>query len=394
MKKFIPWLPLVGMFLLLFVIESVKPRPIDWKPSYSLSDEIPFGSSALFALSSDLFRSGKINISRTPLYNYLSDGMTDANTSYFIFNESFEPDPLDIRELLVFVENGGDMLIAASGFGESFMDSLKIKSKMNFRVDSASVVLKSLEEVDKNNFYSFRAANFYTIFDSLKRDSLQVLGSDVKNSPVFIRIDIGDGHLFLHSIPQIFTNYNLLHENNSDYIADVLSHLPDRNLIWDEYYKIGHLQISQSPISYILNQPALSWAYFLGITGILFFIFIEGRRRQRIIPIIEPLKNESLNFTRTIARLHFQQANHGETAAKIILLLNDFIQNSLKINIRQERESLIHQLLLKTSISEDELKALFEKTDHISAKEYSAESLKKLNKAVEEFYKKCKGSLE
>lgn len=392
MKKFKSWFALFATLFLLFVIEAVKPRPVDWKPSYSFTDDIPFGSSALFALSSDVFSSGEIKVASEPLYNYLSRERPDKTASYLIFNEKFEPDPLDIRELLKFVQNGGNVLIAASVLGESLMDSLNIKSKLNFRADSAAVLVKALGSKNRDDYFSFRAARIYASFDSLEQDSLHILGVDIKTNAVFIRIDKGSGHFFLHSIPQIFTNYNFLQEDNSKYIAAVLAHLPDRDLIWDEYYKIGRMQVSQSPISYILNQPSLRWAYFLGVTGILLFIFIEGRRRQRIIPIIEPLKNESLNFTGTIARLHFQHANHRETAAKIVLFLHDFIQNNLKINIRQERESLIHQLLLKTSISEDELKALFEKTDHISAKEYTAESLKILNKAVEKFYKKCKGS--
>ena len=115
-------LPFVVAVSLLMIFESVKPKPVDWSLSFSLTDKIPFGSYALFNLLDNVFTNGPVKIADKPLYNQLA-GIDSSSINYLVFNNSFDPDKLDIQQLLNFVEGGGNILIAAGMFGDAFKDS-------------------------------------------------------------------------------------------------------------------------------------------------------------------------------------------------------------------------------------------------------------------------------
>jgi hypothetical protein len=88
------------------------------------------------------------------------------------------------------------------------------------------------------------------------------------------------------------------------------------NGILDEYYKPNKFRAAQTPLRYILSVPAYRWAYYVAIFSILIYVVVYARRQQRIIPIIEPFKNLSLEFARTVGTLYYQQKDHRDLAEK------------------------------------------------------------------------------
>ena len=74
----------------------------------------------------------------------------------------------------------------------------------------------------------------------------------------------------------------------------------------------------QSIFRYIFTQPALTWAYYLVLIGLLFYALFAGKRTQRVIPVVEPPRNTSLEFAQTVGRLYFQQGDHDNLARKKI----------------------------------------------------------------------------
>jgi len=57
----------------------------------------------------------------------------------------------------------------------------------------------------------------------------------------------------------------------------------------------------RTPLKYILSQESLKWAYYILIVSIIVYIIFQGKRKQRVIPLIPPLKNTTLEFVRIIA---------------------------------------------------------------------------------------------
>jgi hypothetical protein len=72
------------------------------------------------------------------------------------------------------------------------------------------------------------------------------------------------------------------------------------------------------------------------------------KRRQRIIPIIAPLKNTTLEFVNTLGSLHFRQSNHVNLAKKRVLYWLDFVRSHYNISASQIDKEFIMELANKS----------------------------------------------
>ena len=50
---------------------------------------------------------------------------------------------------------------------------------------------------------------------------------------------------------------------------------------------------------------------------VLLFIIFHAKRKQRIVPVIEPLQNSSAEFVKTIGNLYLQEGNFKDMANKV-----------------------------------------------------------------------------
>src|SRR5690606_3172074 len=136
--------------------------------------------------------------------------------------------------------------------------------------------------------------------------SITPLGYQEDGGVNFIRIAAGNGNLYLHSNPLVFTNYFLTNEENVAYASAVFSHLRGKGIVWDEYSKIpfaGNNNAYNSPLYYILQQPSLKYAWWLLLLTVLLYVVFAARRTQRVIPVIDPKTNSSLEFVNLISSL-------------------------------------------------------------------------------------------
>jgi hypothetical protein len=76
----------------------------------------------------------------------------------------------------------------------------------------------------------------------------------------------------------------------------------------------------------LFSNSGLRTAYYLLWLTAVLFIFMAARRRQRIIPVIKPLPNTTLLFTRTVAGLYQQGHNHQRIAEKKTALFLDYLR--------------------------------------------------------------------
>ena len=99
---------------------------------------------------------------------------------------------------------------------------------------------------------------------------------------------------------------------------------------------------------YLLSQPALKWAWFLAWIAFVIFMIFNAKRRQRVIPIIEPLKNTTIDFTKTIGNLYYQEKDHQNIAEKKIIFFLEKIRNEYYIDTFNLDETFINRVNQKT----------------------------------------------
>jgi hypothetical protein len=211
------------------------------------------------------------------------------------------------------------------------------------------------------------------------------LGKSSKGEPNFVRVPFGKGNFYLNTMPLAYTNYNMLYRQNASYISSTLSYLPVQSTYWDEYYKINRGE-SQTPLRYVISQPPLKWALYLTLLALVLFMVFEAKRKQRIIPIVKPLANTTLEFTETVGRLYFQYKDHKNIADKKITYFLDYLRTHYYVKTTEFNEELYSKLSDKTGADKEEISKLFRLIQDIrSRKSISEEELLSLNAQIEDF---------
>ena len=380
-----------GLTLLLILItEIVRPKPIDWRPSYTSVDKIPFGSFVFFEEATSLFKDSEIeNIDKDP-YSFLVDSTYNKNSAYIFINEELNFDKRQTQILLKYVEKGNTVFISSRSYGNIFQDTLKINLHTSYSVLEEEVTptffSPSLKEKQLPKFKKGIFKTSFTAIDTLKTKALGYYDSnkDKLDDLNFIKVKYGNGAFLLHTLPEAFTNYYLL-KNNEQYAANLISYIEAEHIYLDEYLKSGR-KIVTSPMRFVLNQEPLTWAYYVLICGLLIFVLFKGKREQRIVEVIEPLENTSVEFTKTIADLYFQHKDYSDIIAKKIKYFSETLRAKYFLNTNDITEDLIKKLALKSGNTLEDTQKLMHLVKNLKAKTVHSESdLLALNKQIEEF---------
>lgn len=390
MRKNWKYILVLTLTLVLAVtVDWLSPKPLNWEPSLRKEDKIPFGSYLLFQMLPDLFPGQSVRTASRTIYEENLD--TNSTANYVFVSQAFEPGSADVERLLDWVSRGNSAFIAATYFGD-LGDTLKLELAYDLQDFSDSfpvhLVNPALRAKENYVFSRIHSSHYFQGFDTLQS---VVLGVDHLKRPNFIKTKFGEGHFFLHALPLAFTNYHLLYRNNAEYLARSLSYLPVQPVIWDEYYKPGVRKEQTTPLRFFLQNESLRWAVYLTLVALVLFIVFEAKRRQRIIPVIPPLANTTLEFTETIGRLYFQHQDHKNIAEKRIAYLMDYIRSRFYL-ATDLRDPIFYQSLhQKTGMEKEDILRLFRLISRVQQQTMIAEvELLELNREIEHFYEKSK----
>lgn len=383
-----------AVLLGIIITELARPKPINWRDSYTASDKIPFGCYVLYQELLNLFPGINVErIDQTP-YSTILDQDSPGRAGYIFINNSLDFDEQETHQLLNFVSEGNDVFMAATFFGYSLSDTLNITVASNYDVPRDTMMASLTNSRYKGEAYPFDRGHYKTRFTSVDTLNTTVLGhiefseagspNQVLKEPNFIRVSFGQGHFFMHTTPQAFTNYYLLNHNQR-YVANTLSYLNTKTLFWDNYKKAGRV-IIDSPMRFVLNQPALKWAYYLTILGLMIFLIFKAKREQRIIPVITPLSNSSIDFAKTIGGLYYQHRDYTDLVFKKLKYFLEYIRSHYYLNIATISDKTAFELASKSGKSLSETKAILDFIIYLKNKnEHSEQDMIALSKKIATF---------
>lgn len=377
------------LFGILIYMETLVPVDTNWRQTYSGKDRIPFGTWILLDSFEDLFPGSIVKVNNESFYERWNNDSTSCNL--FIITNNFNPDSPDLDALFRKAKNGSEILIASDRWAKELTDSLNIRIERGHTknlLDSAMTFQTMVGQKwgKEYHFIKLIQTSWFELPDTT--DAIP-LGKG-NNHINYVQVPYGKGHFFLHTQPQVFSNYHLLY-NDHHYLEEVLAWLPKNNhpIEWDEYYKPFRSE-SHSPIKVILSLKALRAAYWTLLIGLVLYVLTNLSRRQRPIPILPPKANLSLDFVQTIGLLYFNQRNHKDLVKKIFVVFSE--QISTKYFIRIEFTPAFYQILaLKSAVSEQIINRIFTRYEVLSAKERVYEDeLIQFNGLIELFYKESR----
>lgn len=351
-------------FLLLLIvgviyIDAVRPKPVDWSPSYLLKDKIPFGLYVFNEEHKSLLKNNKVEKISQTFYeafepNYYDDdtlNVYDKRGTILNICDEYVIDDQSTQEILYYVSEGNNAFLSVERLPQTLIDTLKLSLdfKSNFDLKNKTECWFANTNLGNQKYNLAKGANSYHFskIDTLKTTVLGYQGSEKEKQINFIKTPYGNGFFYIHLQPVAFTNYHLLKDNNSEYAEKVLSYLPKDDVYWLVKDQSSLVQ-SYSPMRYILSQPALKWAWYIFLIGIVIFMIFNAKRRQRVIPIIKPLPNTTVDFTKTIGNLYYQEGNHQNIIDKKIIYFLERVRNEYLMDTSNLDENFIKKLQLKT----------------------------------------------
>ncbi len=372
--------------------DFAKSKSINWYPSFSSKHKIPYGTYVLRNELSTLFKESDIKDIRKPPYEVLKDSTLTG--TYFFVNNTINFGKEELNHLLEFVNRGNDVFISTN---ITKIDTLNIEaSSINVLGTSEYIQLRLLNTYLDTLSAQFKSDLFkkkFTKIDTLQVEALgnvKVYGNnELKEEGVnFIRQKFGKGYFYFHLYPYAFTNYYVLNEETNPYVSSVLSYIQnEKPILWDTYYKTGKSRIS-SPMYYVLSSPHLKWAYYTAIIAVVLFVFFQGKRNQRYIPIITPLKNQTIAFTKTVAAMYFDKKDHKSIAQKNIHHFLEYIRSKFYTTTLNFNNEFFEYLAQKSGNDLEEVKQLFTLIKQVENQyTISAEQLLELESKIEKFKK-------
>lgn len=390
MRDFKIYISIATILLVIYLVAQYnKPSPVNWQPTLYYQDKIPFGTYVLHNELSHFFPGATVNNTNQNLYD-LFHKSTTTNSNYLILSKTVNLSKYDYKEMVKYIEAGNSVLISALNWQGKLADTLNITTGVEFKKKSDGLNFTN-EKLKQQSNYRFDKDINSEYFRSFDTTHAVVLGKNENNNITLLSFKYGKGTLYLCANPLVFTNYALLSDHGDDYAAKILSYLPaSKSIYWDEYQN-GDIPEDLSPMRVFFGNPNLQWAYYISLWGMVVFVLFGMKRRQRIIPIIEPLKNSTVEFANVVGQVYYEQRDNMNIAQKKIIYFYEHLRTVYYLKTTPLDAEFIGRLSQKTGI---ELSFIQELISHIKyvlvQHQVSDHELIRLNQLIEQFYKKSR----
>jgi hypothetical protein len=390
---------LIAIIIVAMSVQISKPTPIDWRETYNERQKKPYDLQVFHKELATVLKDGKIkNIYRTPAEYFKGKYNWDTYTyniqgSYIHINPDFYTDETSINELLDFASEGNTLFISTQEMPRYLKDSLGFSMKYEYQ-NYTKTTLSFANRNLRNNEISFKKGVkniYFSIIDTLTTIPLGYQKFDTDSLYTnFIKIPIGSGSLLLHTQPVAFTNFHLLKDDHFKYSEGVLGYIPNKDVFFNSPNKIRHGEgISDSPLRFILDQPALRWAWFLALFFLLVFILFNVKRKQRIVKIVEPLQNTTVDFTKTIGNLFYETKDHENVVRKKITYFLEHLRTAYFMDTQVLDEKFITRLRQKSGKPQEEIERLVKLINILKKKiHFDQNDVINITKVIENFRKK------
>ncbi len=383
----------------LVIFDSFKVKPTNWERNYMLDYKNPYDLYIFNHELKNLVPDQTVERVISSPYEYIEE-QTDTVTYFVIKHRMYD---IGDSILLEEVKKGNNLFVSSEMFFRGFTDSLGIKyleTDNDYLLKKQDVLRLSLMGKHRNNakFTLKQSENSYA-FTSADTATTTLLGTQKlengKIYPNFLKIKYGKGFVYIHNQPQVFTNVALLDSMSSaEYIAQMMALIPkDKPIVW---FVAGQsintdVPVTDTSLSVVFRYPALRAVWLIVIYGLLVYILFNAKRMQRIVPVIKPLRNTSIEFVQTIANLYFLHGDMTNIVHKKIIYFLDRVRTQYHLDTSKTDSLFTDKLKNKSGKDSATVEALVEFINKFNQKQTATKAdLLLLNKLVEDFWDKSK----
>lgn len=394
-------------------------RPITWEENFKPKKKNPYGTYLIFELLQKSTPNSRIETIKN------ADALPAAkrmDATFISVRSTLELNEKDSDKLFEFVGAGNTAILSLNYLPAYLRDSLfqkkcglgKIQKNYQPSILESETIFCNLSHPklrlqksptfsmrDRTGMITYPWTHFKVPADCVGEKRILPLGFLNDSLINFLRIPYGKGIFYLHSTPQAFTNYHMRRQEVLRYAEGVFAHVGRGPIYWDAMEDSTQKErasapplnnpLADSPLKYILSQPALAWAWYLLLFAGLLFLVFHSKRRQRVIPVSEPNTNTSLEFVSTIGRLYFLQNNHRRLSLQQVNLFKQFVRERYGIQVVGTDREILDRLANKSRVPIALLEAIFRLHNQAESSKFMPEkSMIELHRYIQEFYRICK----
>ncbi len=319
--------------------ESVKKH--DWRYDLRKNSTEPFGCFLASSSLEDLFPNAKVEMA-TKLFAELDKAngksfFQEQNFLNIIVANDFYPTADEVDVLTEYIEHGGHVFLAAGStnprFDSAFGTHIAVQ---DLEVGDSNLVFHWGEDGDRE--YSMKFPLVITYLDSSRGDVLGEQKLKEGYGAIVTKEQIGKGTFMLCTAPEILSNYFLIKDSNINYYENIFSHFKyyTSKIRWQSQKTYnGNYQKPESNLWSLLKHKEYLAAFLVLLALLLLYLLFESKRRQRAVPVIAPVKNDSLEFTETVGRLYYHERDHQNLAEKMVRYYLEYIRTKYNISTQQ-----------------------------------------------------------
>ncbi|MGB3005674.1 MAG: hypothetical protein WBC06_04130 [Chitinophagaceae bacterium] len=408
MKKYLPYslafLLMAAIVILFLTGNKDDNRRMDERITLRKRDKIPYGTYVAYNNLKYLFPDAAIYTNKKEPGYWDSLNTYDSDQAFVAITDRFSPYDDQIQRMITFARKGNDVFVSTRYIAAS-VDRILGCSSSSFDLsivtaaDMPQEMQISLKQppFSDNVSYKYPGKTFLTYFTSVDTVTTTILGVDEKKRPNFIHLKAGKGNIFIHLEPLAFCNFFLLHKQNISYYNKALSVINPavKKIIWDEYFlsQRGDNEKDKEKkgwLSVLSRFPGLKAALLTALFLLLLYVLMEMRRKQRIIPVVNKPKNDSLDFVKTIGRLYYDKGDHKNLCRKMAAYFLEHIRTRYKLPTGILDDEFIKLLQFKSGAGEDEIRRIVSFIKNIDeAKIINDKQLYEFHKQLDSFYQKA-----
>ncbi|MEM7163226.1 MAG: hypothetical protein AAF487_12385 [Bacteroidota bacterium] len=410
----------LALVIIVFVWLFSSDDKYAWYENYRTTNDQPFGLSHTLDFLKDIYGDREFIIPDSARAYTLSTWKDSLPSNFIHIGGYFPLDSAGQSELFQYVENGSTAMFIVKNLSYDLKDALH-NGECIYNWDELDRVKDTLAQVNFNhpqlrqsNGVNLKAVNrkgpvklnLYHFGDLVcdYNHSFVPIGTLNDSLVNFVEIPYGDGFIYIHSNPILFTNYFIIQKEGAQYASDVFAHLNAGPIIYedlvyrDQFRRSGdntgirdYYSRDEGPFRYLLTQESFKWALYV-LVGMLIIYFLIGTKRiQSPIPVKRLPENSSIEYVETISELYFQSEGKEKIAEYMFDQYYEFIKTSYQLSKGDDAAKFLKRLSLKSEVPLNELKDL-EAMNELRPHKMSIEQSDLIHyyKNLERFYLKCK----
>ena len=331
---------LIGIIILISIFSTKK---TNWIERFGIDNKHPFGFYILYqelgnitnAKSihevKDLKELEKLN-PKTDVIFYLDENKKSNDIVIDAINE-LNNKPLTLFYAYAYYQVGQD-------------NNKLIDQKAKAKINGKEVLIKQNRHTDDANYVKYKK-------------QLNSIGTVQIKDSVFTNYYIEQNNKmkeYTHVQPILFSNFYLLQKDGFAYAKEVFKPFAGKNIYWiNPNTNYQNYDNEGSALSFILSQRELKTAWYILLIALFLYMIFKSKREQKIIPIVEPEKNLSLEFANAIASMYYESGQPSDIIKKQI----DYFYYTLRKQYHISTEDVtdkqfIYVLAQKAQITEEE----------------------------------------